>query len=159
MMERFDCKVTNKEKRKLSSLGLAIISITSHWKSILVSVLSLGLSGLLFVLAATYTASIDPESIVKKDVYQYGQFVIDTTGKYSEKVSEIENFKQKIMELPNISNIKQVVETILVGQGKIAQAKINFLLLPIMILPLFSNSENQAIWITNSLFNLTRSLL
>lgn len=58
MMERFDCKVTNKEKRKLSSLGLAIISITSHWKSILVSVLSLGLSGLLFVLAATYTASI-----------------------------------------------------------------------------------------------------
>ena len=55
MMERFDCKVTNKEKRKLSSLGLAIISITSHWKSILVSVLSLGLSGLLFVLAATYT--------------------------------------------------------------------------------------------------------
>ena len=44
MMERFDCKVTNKEKRKLSSLGLAIISITSHWKSILVSVLSLGLA-------------------------------------------------------------------------------------------------------------------
>lgn len=66
MMERFDCKVTNKEKRKLSSLGLAIISITSHWKSILVSVLSLSLSGLLFVLAATYTASIAPESIVKK---------------------------------------------------------------------------------------------
>ena len=74
---------------------MAIISITSHWKSILVSVLSLGLSGLLFVLAATYTASIDPESIVKKDVYQYGQFVIDTTGKYSEKVSEIENLQTK----------------------------------------------------------------
>ena len=123
MMERFDCKVTNKEKRKLSSLGLAIISITSHWKSILVSVLSLGLSGLLFVLAATYTASIDPESIVKKDVYQYGQFVIDTTGKYSEKVSEIENFKQKIMELPNISNIKQVVETDISWAGKNSTGK------------------------------------
>lgn len=123
MMERFDCKVTNKEKRKLSSLGLAIISITSHWKSILVSVLSLGLSGLLFVLAATYTASIDPESIVKKDVYQYGQFVIDTTGKYSEKVSEIENVKQKIMELPNISNIKQVVETDISWAGKNSTGK------------------------------------
>ena len=123
MMERFDCKVTNKEKRKLSSLGLAIISITSHWKSILISVLSLGLSGLLFVLAATYTASIDPESIVKKDVYQYGQFVIDTTGKYSEKVSEIENFKQKIMELPNISNIKQVVETDISWTGKNSTGK------------------------------------
>lgn len=85
--------------------------------------------------------------------------MIDTTGKYSEKVSEIENFKQKIMELPNISNIKQVVETDISWAGKIAQAKINFLLLPIMILPLFSNSENQAIWIINSLFNLTRSLL
>ena len=123
MMERFDCKVTNKEKRKLSSLGLAIISITSHWKSILVSVLSLGLSGLLFVLAATYTASIDPESIVKKDVYQYGQFAIETTGKYSEKVSEIENFKQKIMEFPSISNIKQVVETDISWAGKNSTGK------------------------------------
>ena len=112
-----------KEKRKLSSLGLAIISITSHWKSILVSVLSLGLSGLLFVLAATYTASIDPESIVKKDVYQYGQFAIETTGKYSEKVSEIENFKQKIMEFPNISNIKQVVETDISWAGKNSTGK------------------------------------
>ena len=37
--------------------------------------------------------------------------------------------------------------------------KINFLLLPLMTLLLFSNSANQAIWITNSLFNLTRSLL
>lgn len=123
MMECFDCKVTNKEKRKLSSLGLAVISITSHWKSILVSGLSLGLSGLLFVLAATYTASIDPESIVKEDVYQYGQFVIDTTGKYSEKVSEIENFKQKIMEFPNISNIKQVVETDISWAGKNSTGK------------------------------------
>ena len=102
MMERFDCKVTNKEKRKLSSLGL---------------------SGLLFVLAATYTASIDPESIVKKDVYQYGQFAIETTGKYSEKVSEIENFKQKIMEFPNISNIKQVVETDISWAGKNSTGK------------------------------------
>ena len=104
--QRFDCKVTNKEKRKLSSLGLAIISITSHWKSILVSVLSLGLSGLLFVLAATYTASIDPESIVKKDVYQYGQFAIE-----------------KIMEFPNISNIKQVVETDISWAGKNSTGK------------------------------------
>ena len=95
MMERFDCKVTNKEKRKLSSLGLAIISITSHWKSILVSVLSLGLSGLLFVLAATYTASIDPESIVKKDVYQYGQFAIETTGKYSEKFQRLKTSNKR----------------------------------------------------------------
>ncbi len=111
MMERFDRKATNKGKRKLSPWGLAIISITSHWKSILVSVLSLGLSGLLFVLAATYTVSIDAESIVKKDVYQYGQFVIDTTGEYSEKVLEIENLTKKILKLQNISNIKQVVET------------------------------------------------
>ena len=85
--------------------------------------LSLGLSGLLFVLAATYTVSIDPESIVKKDVYQYGQFAIETTGKYSEKVSEIENFKQKIMEFPSISNIKQVVETDISWAGKNSTGK------------------------------------
>lgn len=123
MTERFDCKVTKKKKRKLSPLGLAIISITSHWKSVSISVLSLGLSGILFVLAATYTVSIDAESIVKRDVYQYGQFVIDTTGVYSEEVSEIENLTKKIMELPNISNIKQVVETDISWAGKNSTGK------------------------------------
>ena len=49
--------------------------------------------------------------------------MIDTTGKYSEKVSEIENFKQKIMELPNISNIKQVVETDISWAGKNSTGK------------------------------------
>ena len=116
--ERFNCKGTKREERKLSSFGLAIISITSHWKSVSISVLSLGLSGIFFVLAATYTVSIDAESIVKKDVYQYGQFVIDTTGVYSAKVSEIENLTKKIMELPNISNIKLVVETDIRWAGK-----------------------------------------
>lgn len=118
MMECFDYKATKKKKRKLSSLGLAIISITSRWKSVSVSVLSLGLSGLLFVLAATYTASIDAESIVKKDIYQYGQFVIDTTGKYSEKMPEIKNLTQKIMGLSDINDVKQVVETDISWAGK-----------------------------------------
>ena len=49
--------------------------------------------------------------------------MIDTTGKYSEKVSEIENFIQKIMEFPDISNIKQVVETDISWAGKNSTGK------------------------------------
>lgn len=109
--ERFDCKMIKNGKRKLSPLRLAIISVTSHWKNISVSVLSLGLSGLLFLLAATYTASIDAESIVKKDIYQYGQFVIDTTGEYCEKILETNSLTKSIMELPSINNVKRIIET------------------------------------------------
>lgn len=92
--------------------------------------------------------------------HQYGQFAIETTGKYSEKVSEIENFKQKIMEFPSISNIKQVVETDISWAGKNSTGKDQ---LSIITANDFASIQqfqlNQAIWITNSLFNLTRSLL
>ena len=60
--------VSHKLKRRLSPLGLSMISITANWKKEMVSLLSLGLCGVLFVLAATYSASIDVKTIVEKEI-------------------------------------------------------------------------------------------
>ena len=60
--------VSHKLKRRLSPLGLSMISITTNWKKEMVSLLSLGLCGLLFLLASTYSASIDVEAIVENAI-------------------------------------------------------------------------------------------
>lgn len=101
----------HKLKRKLSPLGISVISITANWKKEIVSLLSLGLCGFLFVLAATYSASIDVEAIVKREIYQYGQFVIETTGEYSQTSEKLDNLLQNIKSIPGVNIVKQVMET------------------------------------------------
>ncbi len=106
-----DFHSTKKQKRKLTVWGMAIISAAAQRKRVLISVISLGLSGLLFTLAATYTASVDAEAIVKKDVYQYGQFIVDTDGEYAQRSTELKTVVEKIAALPNVNSVKQIVET------------------------------------------------
>ena len=107
----YDFHSTKKQKRKLTVWGMAIISATAHQKRVFISVISLGLSGLMFTLAATYTASIDAEAIVKKDVYQYGQFIVDTNGEYTQRATELKEVIKNILDIPNVNRVKQIVET------------------------------------------------
>lgn len=101
----------HKLKRKLSPLGLSMICIMANWKKEIVSLLSLGLCGLLFVLAATYSASIDVEAIVGKEIYQYGQLVIDTTEEYNQISGKFDNLLQNIKSIPGVNTVKQIMET------------------------------------------------
>ncbi|MBD5545328.1 MAG: FtsX-like permease family protein [Lachnospiraceae bacterium] len=101
----------HKLKRKLSPLGLSMISIIANWKKEIVSLLSLGLCGLLFVLAATYSASIDVEAIVEKEIYQYGQFIIDTTEEYNQIPEKLDSLLQNIKLIPGVNTVKQIMET------------------------------------------------
>lgn len=101
----------HKLKRKLSPLGLSMISITANWKKEIVSLLSLGLCGLLFVLASTYSASIDVEAIVEKEIYQYGQLVIDTTEEYNQISEKLDNLLQNIKSIPGVNTVKKIMET------------------------------------------------
>ncbi len=101
----------HKLKRKLSPLGISMISITANWKKEIVSLLSLGLCGLLFVLAATYSASIDVEAIVGKEIYQYGQLVIDTTEEYNQTSEKLDVLLQNIRSIPGVNAVKQIMET------------------------------------------------
>lgn len=101
----------HKLKRKLSPLGLSMISIMANWKKEIVSLLSLGLCGLLFVLASTYSASIDVKAIVEKEIYQYGQLVIDTTVEYNQTSEKLDILLQNIKSIPGVNTEKQIMET------------------------------------------------
>lgn len=103
--------VPHKLKRKLSPLGLSMISIMANWKKEIVSLFSLGLCGLLFVLASTYSASIDVEAIVEKEIYQYGQFVFDTTEEYNQISEKIGNLLHNIKSIPVVNTVKKIMET------------------------------------------------
>ena len=67
---------TTRLKRKLSPMNIACISIKTNWRRFAITVLSLGVSGLLFTLASVYISSVNVESIVKSGVFQYGQYLI-----------------------------------------------------------------------------------
>lgn len=102
---------SHKLKRKLSPLGLSMISSMANWKKGIVSLLSLGLCGLLFVLASTYSASIDVKAIVEKEIYQYGQLVLDTTEEYNQISEKFDNLLQNIKSIPGVNTVKQIMET------------------------------------------------
>lgn len=109
--------IPQNEKRKLSIGGMALIGVAANRKKVMVSIISLGLSGLLFTLAATYTTSINAKEIVEKEIYQYGQFVINTTGEYTQAISEINNLIDRIEKITGVKRIKQIVETDIAWSG------------------------------------------
>lgn len=102
---------SRKMKRKLSPLGISIISVAANWRKTAVSVFSLGLSGLLFTLAATYSVSIDAKTIVRKEIYQYGQFVAETSGEYGREIEMLNDLIADIRKIPGVNNVKQITET------------------------------------------------
>ena len=77
----------------------------------MVSVLSLALSGLLFTLAATYTASVDAKAIVERELYQYGQFIVEESGLYVQSAPELDGLTSRITKLPGVQGVKKVTET------------------------------------------------
>ena len=96
--------------RKLSAWGLARIHVTAGRKRVMVSVLSLALSGLLFTLAATYTASVDAKAIVERELYQYGQFVVEESGMYAQSAPELDELSAQITKLPGVRGVRKVTE-------------------------------------------------
>ena len=98
-------------KRKLSAWGLARIHVTGNRKRVMVSVLSLALSGLLFTLAATYTTSVDAKAIVERELYQYGQFIVEESGLYAQSAPELDSLTSQITKLPGVQGVKKVTET------------------------------------------------
>lgn len=96
--------------QKLSAWGLARIHVTAGRKRVMVSVLSLALSGLLFTLAATYTASVDAKAIVERELYQYGQFVVEESGMYAQSAPELDELSAQITKLPGVRGVRKVIE-------------------------------------------------
>lgn len=67
---------TRKLKRNLSPGGLARISAGRNRRKQALTILSLGIGGILFMLAATYTVSVNEEEYSRTGEFVYGEFDI-----------------------------------------------------------------------------------
>ena len=96
---------TTRLKRKLSPMNIAFISIKTNWRRFAITVVSLGISGLLFTLASVYISSVDVKSIVKKGVFQYGDYLIQPL---IEDADEYISEKGIIADIESQSGVKAV---------------------------------------------------
>lgn len=101
---------STKLKRNLSPLSISLISIKANWHRFAITVVSLGISGLLFTLAAVYIYSVDEKVIVQKGIYQYGQFLLEPELPDADSLITREGLIETIEDFPGVSTIKQVQE-------------------------------------------------
>lgn len=70
---------TEKLHRKLTPFNLAVINFSRNRKKSVLTLLSLGLSGILFICAASYSASVSIESISRGELFTYGDYQLCLT--------------------------------------------------------------------------------
>lgn len=109
---------TTKLHRKLSPFHLAAINFTRNRKKSLLTLLSLGFSGILLMCAASYNSSLSIEAITRGDLFNYGDFQLSLAINNSDNadgyaMSRIqqnnplnEAMKQKILAIDGVTGIQ-----------------------------------------------------
>lgn len=111
-------KANKKVCRNLSPIGLGIMNFSKNKKKATITMLSLGLGGILFITAATYMSSFDKADYSRQGYFKDAEFYIQ----YSESATELEengtsgiqakspmndNF---VKEIENIDGVEKVTE-------------------------------------------------
>lgn len=111
-------KANKKVCRNLSPIGLGIMNFSKNKKKATITMLSLGLGGILFITAATYMSSFDKADYSRQGYFKDAEFYIQ----YSESAIELEengtsgiqakspmndNF---VKEIENIEGVEKVTE-------------------------------------------------
>jgi putative ABC transport system permease protein len=111
-------KANKKTCRNLSPIGLGIMNFSKNKKKATITMLSLGLGGILFITAATYMSSFDKADYSRQGYFKDAEFYIQ----YSESAIELEengtsgiqakspmndNF---VKEIENIEGVEKVTE-------------------------------------------------
>ena len=111
-------KANKKVCRNLSSIGLGIMNFAKNKKKATITMLSLGLGGILFITAATYMSSFDKADYSRQGYFKDAEFYIH----YSESARELEEngtsgLQAKIpmnnsfvQEIENIDGVEKVTE-------------------------------------------------
>lgn len=111
-------KANKKICRNLSPIGLGIMNFSKNKKKATITMLSLGLGGILFITAATYMSSFDKADYSRQGYFKDAEFYIQ----YSESASELEEngisgIQAKspmddsfVQEIENIDGVKKVTE-------------------------------------------------
>ncbi len=111
-------KANKKVCRNLSPIGLGIMNFSKNKKKATITMLSLGLGGILFITAATYMSSFDKADYSRQGYFKDAEFYIH----YSESARELEEngtsgIQAKspmddsfVQEIKNIDGVEKVTE-------------------------------------------------
>lgn len=111
-------KANKKVCRNLSPIGLGIMNFSKNKKKATITMLSLGLGGILFITAATYMSSFDKADYSRQGYFKDAEFYIQ----YSESATELEEngisgIQAKspmndslVQEIKNIDGVEKVTE-------------------------------------------------
>ncbi len=73
-------KQTRKLQRKITPFSLARMNSSRNRKKTFVTMLSLGIGGVLFIGAVTFAVSLDKEKFARQGPYEIGEFVLSFSG-------------------------------------------------------------------------------
>lgn len=111
-------KTNKKVCRNLTPIGLGIMNFSKNKKKATITMLSLGLGGILFITAATYMSSFDKADYSRQGYFKDAEFYIQ----YSESATELEEngisgIQAKspmndslVQEIENIDGVEKVTE-------------------------------------------------
>lgn len=75
-----DKKITKKLHRKLSPLSLSFIAACGNQKKSVMTIVSLGLAGIVFMCASSFLHSMNEEEFSRQGWFEYGEYVIDLSS-------------------------------------------------------------------------------
>ncbi len=110
-------KKRRKMARRLTAVSLAVISSARNKKKTAMTFASLGIGGVLFMLAAFWVSSTDLEGYARSGEFEYGEFVIDysynmsATAEHGQMELQAEHpmDEKLIREIEAIDGVKEVV--------------------------------------------------
>ncbi len=114
-------KETKKLQRKITPLSLARMNSVRNRKKTFMTMLSLGIGGILFIAAVTFAVSMDADRYSRQGPYELGEFVIDFSENASETAREgraelqlknpfNEELKGEIEQIPGVEKVYDLKE-------------------------------------------------
>ncbi|MBE5965559.1 MAG: ABC transporter permease [Lachnospiraceae bacterium] len=109
---------TKKIHRRITPLHLAVMNFSRNRKKSVLTLLSLGFSGVLLMCAASYSSSLSAETMARGELFSYGEFQLSLTSKNSNNsdgyaISRIqqdnplnESMKHAILEIDGVTDVQ-----------------------------------------------------
>lgn len=114
-------KKTKKTQRRITPFSLARMNTVRNRKKSFITMLSLGIGGMLFIGAVTFTVSVDSDLYVRSGEFQLGEFTISLsenatqTAKHGAAELQLNNpmtktLKEEIRRIPGVEKIHSLKE-------------------------------------------------
>ncbi|WP_312370361.1 ABC transporter permease, partial [Lachnoclostridium sp.] len=108
------CRIKTRH-RKSTPIRIAVLNVIRNPKKAVLTILSLGLCGMLFICAASLQINITAEKAVRSSEFQYGEYKLEVTGGGNNTFSEVqqlnnpltEDLRKQILGIEGIEDIRE----------------------------------------------------